>query len=163
MKVAVIALLLFAAGGVKAGAPAPRRPALGQKVALRFKALDGKDVDLAGLRGHVVLLNFWATWCAPCKAELPHLKALYQAQHARGFDILGVSLDNRRESLTYFLDKEAVTWPQHFDGKGLDNEIARRFAIDEIPSLWLLDKQGRLRDLDGEKDLDAKVKRLLAE
>jgi thiol-disulfide isomerase/thioredoxin len=141
----------------------PRRLAVGEAVTLKFKALDGKSIDLAALRGHVVLLDFWATWCAPCKAALPGMKALYAEQHAHGFDILGVSLDNRRESLTYYLDQQAVPWPQHFDGKGLDNEIARRFDIAEIPALWLIDKKGRLREIAAEPDLPTKVRHLLAE
>ncbi len=148
-----IAFLLMLAAAPKVGRPVP----------LKFKALDGKIVDLTAMRGRVVLLTFWATWCAPCKEELPHLKTMYEQQRSRGLEILGISLDNRRESLTYFLDKESVPWPQHFDGKGIDNDVARRFGVDEIPTLWLVDRKGRLRDTDGGTDLDAKVKRLLAE
>ncbi len=144
-------------------APAPRLPQVGAPLELKFKAMDGRAVDLAALRGKVVLVSFWASWCAPCRKELPILKALHEAHREAGLELVGISLDKRKEELRYLLEKEGVTWPQHFDGRGLENELAARFALEEIPALWLVDRKGILRDREAEEGLEAKVARLLAE
>ena len=134
---------------------------IGQPLALQFTALDGKDVDLAKLRGKVVLIDFWATWCLPCLAELPNVKAVYEKHHARGFEIVGISFDEKKEDLERLLAREKVPWPQYFEAG--ENRFALEFQIESIPTMWLVDKRGRLRDLNAREDLAGKVEKLLAE
>jgi thiol-disulfide isomerase/thioredoxin len=147
---------------------------------LAFTAADGREVDLAELRGKVVLIDFWATWCAPCIEEIPTIKRVYENYHARGFEVIGITLENprfapndsaerkqekldaaRRRMLAFVQDK-GMPWPQYFDGKWWKNDIARRYAIESIPAMFLLDQEGRLVSTNarGER-LEIEVKRLL--
>jgi thiol-disulfide isomerase/thioredoxin len=136
---------------------------VGKPLDLKFTAINGKEIDLADYRGKVVLIDFWATWCGPCIDELPKLKEAYQTLHPRGFEILGISFDDNEETLKTFIERESMTWPQYFDGKGWENALGTRFGIGSIPTLWLVDKQGILRDLNARQDLVAKVENLLTE
>jgi thiol-disulfide isomerase/thioredoxin len=135
---------------------------VGQPLALKFTALDGREVDLEKLRGKVVLVDFWATWCLPCLSEMPKVKALYEKLHDQGFEIVGVSLDEKKGDLERYLTKEKIPWPQYFEGAS-ENRLAKEFQIDSIPTMWLVDRQGRLRELNARKDLAPMVEKLLAE
>lgn len=125
--------------------------------------LDGKPLDLAAYQGKIVLIDFWATWCGPCVAELPNVIAAYQKYHGQGFEIIGISLDKDREKLTSFLKENNMTWPQYFDGLGWQNKVSTRYGIDSIPATFLLDGTGKIvaKDLRGE-DLDRNLAKLLA-
>jgi len=136
---------------------------LGKPLDLRFTAMDGREVDLAGLRGKVVLIDFWATTCVPCIRELPGLKQLHQRYHDQGLEILGVSLDSDLGVLRRFVEREKVPWPQYFEAAGATNRIARAFEISSIPVVWLVDKHGVLRDMDGRENREEKIRRLLNE
>jgi peroxiredoxin len=137
--------------------------AVGKPVDLHFTAVDGREVDLAKLKGKVVLLDFWATWCEPCVEELPDVKAAYDKEHAKGFEIVGVSLDREKDSLTEFVASHKMEWPQFYDGQAWDNKFAKQFGIESIPAMWLIDKKGVLRELNAGTDLGGKVEKLLAE
>ena len=138
-------------------------PAVGQPLDLKFQSVDGKPVDIATLKGKVVLVDFWATWCGPCIGEIPHVKAAYEKLHSKGFEIIGISLDSDKAKLETFVKDKGMTWPQFFDGKGWKNEISTKFGIHSIPQMWLVDKKGNLVDLKGRQGLEAKVEKLLAE
>jgi len=131
---------------------------------LKFTAVDGTDVDLAKLRGKVVLVDFWATWCGPCRMEVPNVVATYNRLQKDGFEVVGVSLDRDKQQLLAFTKKYGMTWPQYYDGKMWDNDIGRRFGIQAIPAAWLVDKKGFVRSLEARgSDLGEQVKKLLAE
>ena len=136
---------------------------IGRPVRFRFSGLDKREIDLEKLAGKVVLLDFWATWCVPCVSEVPHLKAVYQRLHSRGFEIVGINSDDDRQELEKFLNERKLSWPQYFDGKGQLNRFALEFDITGVPTMWLLDKQGKLRDLNARNNLDSKIEKLLAE
>ena len=131
---------------------------------LKFRAVDGTTVDLAKLRGRVVLLDFWATWCGPCRQEIPNVVATYNGLHSQGFEIVGISLDRNKEQMVKFTKAAGMTWPQFFDGKSWANEISTRYGIDSIPAAWLLDKKGIVRYTEARGgNLGEQVKKLLAE
>jgi thiol-disulfide isomerase/thioredoxin len=116
---------------------------------MAFTALNGEKTDLAKLRGKLVLIDFWATWCKPCVAELPHLKAVYEKYRDQGLEVVGISFDlaEAKEELVGFLKKHEVTWPQSFEGKGWgENRYQRIYGIGELPTVFLLDKEGKLVD-----------------
>lgn len=136
---------------------------LGKPVTARFTAMDGSVVDFKKLRGRVVLLHFWDTWCGYCVEELPNLKAVYGKRHGDGFEIVSVSFDQEKSSLDEFLAKDPLPWPQYFAGKNWDATFSKQFDVPALPTLWLVDKKGRLRELNAREGLAAKVDRLLAE
>jgi thiol-disulfide isomerase/thioredoxin len=111
-------------------------------VELKFTALDGREVDLAKLRGKVVLIDFWATWCPPCRHISPDIVGLYKKYHSQGLEIIGVSVDSDHKGLADVIKEEGLVWPQYCDFKGTDNAIAAQFGIEEFPTLLLLNKKG---------------------
>lgn len=132
-------------------------------VDLKFTALDGREVDLEKLRGKVVLIDFWATWCGPCRAEIPEVMKTYQKLHDQGFEVVGISLDNNKAKLESFVKEKGMPWPQYFDEKDGGNAISTKFGIESIPTMWLVNKQGMLSSTDSRGDLENQVTKLLAE
>ena len=135
----------------------------GTSPGIRFTAFDGREVDLGKLAGKVVLVDFWATWCGPCVAELPNVKAAYAKLHPDGFEIVGISFDEDEKALRKFVTREKIEWPQYFDGKGWKNKWGQQYGIDSIPSMWLIDKKGILRELNAREGLENRVEALLRE
>jgi peroxiredoxin len=132
-------------------------------VDIRFTAPDGREVDLAKLKGKVVLVKFCSTTCGACITDMPIVKAAYEKPHNQGFEVIGISLDEKESALRRFIKEKEPPWAQHFDGKGWQNEFAIRYGIFSIPTMWLVDKRGNLRVTDASFDLERHVTAMLAE
>lgn len=134
---------------------------VGKPVDFSFTALDGRVVSSADLRGKVVLLDFWATWCGPCIRSLPDLKRIHSEFGPQGLEVVAFSFDDDRAAVEQVVQQHQLPWPQHFEGR--DNRFGRQFGIAHYPSAWLVDRAGNVRYISALADTDNKVKTLLAE
>lgn len=121
------------------------------------KDVTGKPLSIADYKGKVVMIDFWATWCPPCRGEVPNVVATYQKYHDKGFEIIGVSLDQDQQKLLDFTKQNNMTWRQYFDGQGWGNALAVKYGIQSIPMTFLLDGNGKIigKDLRGQDLTDA--------
>jgi thiol-disulfide isomerase/thioredoxin len=137
--------------------------AVGHPLEIAFTATDGSSVDIQKMKGKVVLLDFWASWCGPCIASLPEVIELHQNYHPKGLEIIGINLDKDREAMDSAISKFEIPWRQYFDGKGWGNRFVLEYSVNAIPSMWLVDKRGVLRTMEARENLEERVKELLAE
>jgi peroxiredoxin len=123
---------------------------------------DGNLIKLSDLKGKVVLIDFWASWCGPCRKNNPHLVKLYHKYHDRGFEIYGVSLDDDHLSWKDAVHHDAMSWVQVIDDKGWNASSAMAYGVEMIPSSFLIDKQGVIHTVNAEGwPLESEIKTLL--
>jgi thiol-disulfide isomerase/thioredoxin len=131
-----------------------------------LKDLNGKQISLSGLRGHPVLLDFWATWCGPCRVSIPAMEELYQRHKDQGFQVVGVDMDDDPSPVYAFVKEMHMTYPVVF---GASSSVGRDFQVEGLPSFVLIDSTGKVAEvMDGFSGdmvgvLDAEIGKLTAQ
>lgn len=119
-------------------------------------------INLSSYRGKIVLLDFWASWCGPCRTANPGVVRLYQKYKAKGFEVFGVSIDNKKQAWIRAIAQDKIKYTQVIDKAGWYSPIAQKYGINQIPTSFLLDRNGKIIAIDLEgKELENKLKELL--
>ena len=126
--------------------------------------LDGADFKLSAAKGRVVFIDFWATWCPPCRKAIPLIKDIYAENKDRGLEIIGISLDEDEEKLKSYIKEKEMDWKINYSGKGWYDDTVKLYNVSSIPSTWLIDKSGKLRFFDvHEEELKKAIEELINE
>jgi thiol-disulfide isomerase/thioredoxin len=130
--------------------------------AFTITTMDGQRISLDDLQGKVVLMDFWATWCGPCREALPHIRQIAQKFQGQPLIILSVSLDTDEAKWKDFVAKNSMTWLQYRDG-GFEGSLSRLFGVNAIPHTFTIDADGVLQDEHiGDASIEGKLKKLCA-
>ncbi len=129
---------------------------------ISLPGVNDNALNLSSLKGKVVLIDFWASWCGPCRAAIPTVNKLYNKYKSKGFEIFGVSIDSKKTDWVRAITNDKIKYTQVMDKDGWNSAVAEKYGVYAIPSTFLLDKTGKVVavDLDGE-ELENKVKALL--
>ncbi|MDR3633532.1 MAG: redoxin domain-containing protein [Isosphaeraceae bacterium] len=130
-------------------------------------AVKGAPVSIKGLKGKVVVIDFWATWCGPCIAEMPKMKELYAQYKDQGVEFIGVSLDSPKsegglDRLKAFVEKNEIGWPQNYLGGAWDSPLITKLGIDSIPRVFLVDAEGNLASVEARGKLETLIPEYVA-
>jgi thiol-disulfide isomerase/thioredoxin len=143
------------------------RDAVGKPFELSFTdAISGKKISTADLKGKVIVVDFWATWCGPCVGEMPKMKKLYAEYKDKGVEFIGVSLDEPEnqgglKALKEFVAKNEIGWPQYYQGNAWDSEFSRGWGINSIPRVFVIDADGKLFSTQGRGQLETMLPELI--
>lgn len=156
-KLFLVALILMGSlvgrAQLKIGAAVPEIELVNEKDSI---------VKLSSFNGKVVLIDFWASWCAPCRAANPYIQQLYKKYKAKGFEVFAVSLDVKKDAWLKAVKKDKLTYTQVIDSGGWNSKVAERYFVDQLPTNFLLDKTGKIVAINLEgKELFDKVKELV--
>jgi len=116
----------------------------GNPMEISGSLLDGGAFDQKSLAGKVVLVDFWATWCGPCVAEIPNVVAQYEKYHDKGFEVIGISLDEEKDKVDAFVAEHKIPWPILYAGKGWQDPVAQFYGISGIPQMILIGRDGKV-------------------
>lgn len=108
------------------------------------KDINGENFDLRKMKNKVVLIDFWATWCGPCRKALPEMKELHEKYASKGLEIVGISADRNKETLENFIKKEEMGWRQIFEGGSSDQPSYNKYGVNGIPHVFLIGKKGKI-------------------
>jgi thiol-disulfide isomerase/thioredoxin len=134
------------------------------RVQIKLPTMQGDSLSLVSVKGKVILLDFWASWCGPCRSSNKQLVKLYAKYKAMGFEIFSVSLDQNKKDWQKAITKDKITWLQVNDPRGWDARTAVDWNIYQLPTSYLINKKGDVVSIDLEgKELDGNVKKLLEE
>lgn len=155
--------LTTAKTGIPGAPAAPAAPSAKWRTDFSAPNPEGKVISLKESLGKVTIVDFWASWCGPCRKENPNVVAIYKEFHSKGLNIIGVSLDQDKNKWKEAIAKDNLTWTHVSNLKGWEDPIATQYKVDAIPATFILDASGKViaRDLRGE-ELKAKIKELLA-
>jgi len=129
---------------------------------LSLPDMNGNLIRLSDLKGKVVLIDFWASWCGPCRKNNPHLVKLYHKYHGKGLEIFGVSLDDDHQNWKEAVSHDRMDWIQVIDDKGWNASSALTYGVEMIPSSFLIDRDGVIRKVNAEGwPLESEIKTLL--
>jgi peroxiredoxin len=162
LRILATAVLAIASTGAVAALPPVGKPAPD----FAAKSDSGRNVRLSELRGQVVLINFWASWCSPCRQELPLLSKIYSQYRGAGFALLAVNVDDNRKDAEGMLKRLDLKFPTLFDG---NKRVAKLYGVDTMPATLVIDRDGRVRYVhrgyyDGyERKYEQQVRELLKE
>ena len=133
---------------------------VGKPVKVFGETLNGEKFQWEEYRGKIVLIDFWGSWCGPCLGQMPVLKELYAAYHERGFEVVGVTVDENRGRLELYLEMSPVPWTiLHERNRGRTHPVADYYSISQYPTMWLVDRQGKVISLNAR---GARLRQLLA-
>ncbi len=140
----------------------------GHEMEIKGELLGGGEVDWKSYRGKVVLVDFWATWCGPCRAEVPNVLEMYQAYHDKGFEVLGISLDKTPEDAQKYVKEMKLPWdslfPKDEEKRYWSHPLVRYYGIGGIPTAILVGKDGKVVSMNArDKDLRDELAKLLGE
>jgi thiol-disulfide isomerase/thioredoxin len=145
-----------------------RAEGVGKPFELKFtEAITGKEISMADLKGKVVVIDFWATWCGPCVAEMPKMKQLYAEYKSKGVEFIGVSLDQAESAggltkLKEFVKKEGIEWPQYYQGNYWQSDFSSSWGINSIPCVFIIDHEGKLYSTEARGQLEKLIPELIA-
>jgi thiol-disulfide isomerase/thioredoxin len=147
--------------------PHDQADSIGKPFSLEFtNAIGDKQISMKNFKGKVVVIDFWATWCPPCVAEMPKMKELYAKYHSQGVEFIGVSLDKSKEEgglddLKKFVKENEIAWPQYYQGNFWDSKFSKSWGINSIPCVFIVDADGKLSSTEARGKLEELIPSLL--
>ena len=150
-KVLLTSMVLFFAGATfwMGGCAKSESAGIGKEFSAELTTLDGEPFSIPkDTKGKVVVVDFWASWCSPCRTQIPHMKELHEKYKDKGVVIVGISLDTDKNALKKFITDRKMDWVQTYSGKRWNDPTSQKYGISGIPSVWVIGKDGKVISTD---------------